>query len=265
MQNESSQNRNQSTLYHLTDEEVALCAQELAMGSFSAKIPAHIQSHLADCHKCYTNVQDLCQLIYDEPRLVKAIRAEKELSVIANKQYKAGKSGLFILHTSKHRWLYAAAAVLFLLALSVFSLFQSATTPEELFSQYYAPYHDVITSKSTVNNQELLNGLFYYNIGDYRQAINLFNQGLQHNPNDHDLLFYLAGSHLAIGEYKRAIAIYELLHFVSLQYYSPVRWYLALSYLAGNKTAEASEMLESIRDEGGFYAEDAGEILRKLK
>ena len=265
MLKESSKKRKKSSSCHLTDEEIALCAQELALGSLPKSIPIHVKSHLDGCYTCSTNVHDLCRLIYDEPVLVEAIRKEKGLSTLAEKQCSPEKIGIVMPHNSKHRWLYAAAAVLVLIAISIFALFQPASTPEQLFANYYSPYQDIITSKSTVYNQELVHGLFYYNAGNYEQAIIHFNNGLIYNPKDHDILFYLAGSYLAIGDYKEAIPIFELLHTISPQYHSPVRWYLALSYLAGNKTGKAVKMLESIRDEGGFYAEDAEKILRKLK
>ncbi len=249
---------------HLTDEEVAFCAQELILERYADSVPDHIQSHLDSCYTCFTNVQDFFMLLDDEPGLIDAIFSEELTHISAPEAKSENRRFSITLQNSLFRWLAVAASVLVLATGAFFVFTQSGADPQALFTQYYKPYHDVVTTKSIQNDQNLLNGLFYYNTGEYRQAIIHFTNGLKLNPNDPDLLFYLAGSHLALGDFGQAIAIYELLHTTSSGYQSPVKWYLALSYLAGNKTVEARALLKSISDEGGFYAEDAEKILRKL-
>lgn len=265
MRKTNSKDRQNLGMNHLNDEEIALCAQYLIYGSCSGSIPDHIQIHLNVCHKCQTTVFDLYHLICDEPMLKNALnKGEKHILNLQDTQHKSARNKRFLQFNRWYASMAIAASVFVLVLISVLVFNKSVTDAEQLFAQYYTPYHDVVTSKSSIDNRYLLNGLFYYNTGEYKKAINHFTNGLKLSPDDHDMLFYLAGSYLAIGDYTKSIEIYELLHKNSLTYYSPALWYLALSYLAGNKTCEARSLLILIRDEGGFYASKAGEILHKL-
>lgn len=265
MQKNEPKNRQEPGKIHLTDEEVAFCAQELLTGRYSDTVPDDIQHHMGGCYQCYTSVFDFLQLFRNQPDLVTALYDNEE-QIMTNHEHHRNHpvSNRFFQNIKTHPWLFTAAAILIFIAVSVFTWLNIRSTPETIVAQFYAPYHDVITSKTMIDNQYLANGLFYYNTGDYAKAITQFTTGLKQSPNDHDLLFYLAGSYQATGDYAKAIAIYELLHEISIIYHSPVRWYLALSYISLNNTDMAKSLLKKIVNEGGFYANDASKILRKL-
>lgn len=258
-------NTNHLNRKHLTDEEVAFCAQEMMAGKYPENIPEHLSVHLANCQDCEKEVREFYHLIADEPEVRRAI-SEAEGSE-DNRSYRSFSRARIASGLTSSYWRIAvAAAVILILALIAVTIYQNRqVSPDKLFAQYYEPYEDVVTAKSSPDEKILLNGLLHYNYADYDTAIALFISGLQSDPDNEDLRFYLGSSSLAQGSYQDAIQHFSLLREKTRKYYHPAGWYLALAYLGNDQADEAVKMFELIRDEGGFYSGNAERILNKLK
>jgi tetratricopeptide (TPR) repeat protein len=248
---------------HLSDGEIALCAQEMVAGNYPESVSVQMLDHIHQCAACHEAVWELYHLIAGEPTVIEAIRKNSisSIKIIATETPAKGKRKLFAMN--KFAYVAATAALLLLLA-AVFTFVNQQPVHEKLFTQYYSPYNDVITSKSQAERNLLLDGLFYYKTAQYDLAVAKFVKGLEAQPGNHDLLFYLGSSYLATGNFEQAISSFEQLSEPGSTYYSPVHWYLALAYLGANEVHEARKLLEIIREEGGFYSEKAGKILEQL-
>ncbi len=252
-------------LNHLTDEEIALCAHEMVTGSYPCSIPPGMHEHLNNCETCYTEVLEFYNLINDDTSVMKAVGIKestaKQLTLLRGDGYWGRVTGFI----GRHKWIAATAASVVIITVALmYAVLWDAPSAENLFYQYHSPYQDVITSKSSGGDRQLLQALFYYNTGNYEQAIALFTDGLDKHPKNDDYLFYLAGSYLAHGSYPEAIATFSLLQDPTSRYYKPARWYLALACLAAGKKDDSQRLLQNICDDGGFYATHSCEILRKL-
>jgi tetratricopeptide (TPR) repeat protein len=258
-------NRNHIKENHLTDEDIAFCAQQMMAGRYPENIPENLSGHLAHCPDCEKEVREFYHLISDEPAVSEAI--SRAGGAKDKRSYRSFSRARIAKGLSSSYWRIAvAAAAIFILALIAVTIYQNRqVSPDKLFAQYYEPYGDVVTAKSSPDQKILLNGLFHYNHADYDTAIALFLRGLQSDPDNDDLRFYLGSSYLAKGSYQDAIKHFSLLREKAPKYYSPAGWYLALAYLANDQADEARKMFELIRDEGGFYAGNAERILKKLK
>jgi tetratricopeptide (TPR) repeat protein len=258
-------NTNHLNEKHLTDEEVAFCAQQMMADKYPENIPDHLTGHLASCAVCEKEVRDFYHLIADEPEVRRAISEAEGLE--DNRSYRSFSRARIAKGLTSSYWRIAvAAAAILILALIAVTIYQyRQVSPEKLFAQYYEPYGDVVTAKSSPDEKILLNGLLHYNLADYDLAIALFISGLQSDPDNNDLRFYLGSSYLAQGSYHDAINNFSMLREKASKYHSPAGWYLALAYLGNDQADEARKMFELIREEGGFYAGNAERILKKLK
>jgi len=249
---------------HLSDREIALCAQEMVAGNYPERVAALLLHHIHECTDCREAVWELYHLIAGEPTVIEAIKKD---AMFKAKPFEKGKVyGRKRKIFSINQFGYVAAAAALIIVLVAVSYFlNQKPVHEKLFTQYYSPYHDVITSKSQAERSFLLDGLFHYNMAQYDLAIDKFISGLELQAGNHDLLFYLAGSYLAAGDYEKAIINFEQLPEPGSKYYFPSRWFLALAYLGANDLDEARTLFEQIRAEGGFYAGKAGEILERIR
>ncbi len=249
---------------HLSDGEIALCAQEMVAGNYPEKVAAQLLHHIHECTACREAVWELYHLIAGEPTVIEAIRKDAMLKTkpIEKGKVFGRKRKMFSINQFGY---VAAAAALIILLVAVFYFLNQKPVHEQLFTQYYSPYHDVVTSKSQAERNFLLDGLFYYNTAQYDSAIDKFISGLEVRHDDQDLIFYLGSSYLAAGNHEKAIISFERLFEPGSKYYSPARWYLALAYLGANDLDEARKIFEDIIAEGGFYAGKAGEIVERMR
>jgi tetratricopeptide (TPR) repeat protein len=254
----------ENSMNHLNDEEIALCAQEMLAQRYPGKVPESVQNHLATCASCKTAVLELYHLVAEEPTVVEAAKQAGRKEIPGQENSRTTNLGRPAI-TPAIKWYAVAAAAVIILALSLVFLMNRKDSPQKLFTQYYSPYHDVVTSKSQAERNFLLDGLFYYNTAQYDSAIDKFISGLEVRHDDQDLIFYLGSSYLAAGNHEKAIISFERLFEPGSKYYSPARWYLALAYLGSKDVNEAKRLLELIREEGGFYSEKAGKILEQLR
>lgn len=153
-----------------------------------------------------------------------------------------------------------AASVIIIIGLVYILLFQSLSN-SELFTRYFEPYPDIITTRN-VDNSNLAKGLKSYSSGEYEMAITIFNSLPPTDPDYTTALFYMAISYLAITQPQIAIDSLEKLNRIDKTYQEQVHWYLALSYLKLDDTKSAKKQLMKIEEKHFKYIE-AQELLDK--
>lgn len=110
-------------------------------------------------------------------------------------------------------------------------------------------------------------GIIYYKQKKFNSAINKFNQVLEKEPNNAEVLYYTANSYLSLKNTKLAIPLLEKLvnQGKSGRFYESSKWYLASAYLMRKNKKKARELLKDIVAEGGKYKSDAKKILADLE
>ena len=172
-----------------------------------------------------------------------------------------------------------AAAVLVFIALGVYLIFFYQPLPQKLFTEYFVPYdNDLIASprSSEIPEQfshfsekaydQILIGMKYYEKGDFEKASEILDNKLFNKTRDPELVFYLALSQLACGKTGEAIGNLESLsEHPDHLYRDEVTWYLALAYLNSGEENRTKELLQKISGTKNPYAQQAKELLKKLK
>lgn len=163
------------------------------------------------------------------------------------------------------RWL-AVAGIALVLGLSYILTLNNTTSNEELFSNYFEPYRNVIQPIERGRSQQDQKTLAFtaYEKGDYKKAVDLFSK-LYDSTNESYCLFYKANALLKLEKANEAVPL--LLEHLKTKdtLTEKSRWYLALAYLKLNNKVEAKKTLKKVISEKNYKMKEANELLKKIK
>ena len=160
----------------------------------------------------------------------------------------------------------ATVAVIVTMAAFNFSNLEPAIETEQVFSEYFRPYPNVIapvTRSTEVLDSDLKHVMSFYDAKDYDAAIEGFDKLLADADLKNELLFYKGVALLAKGDAYEARAHFEMMD-PSNNFSNQRKWYLSLALVQLDEINDAKELLnEIIRDKSYFmiYAKDLLDIL----
>ena len=133
-----------------------------------------------------------------------------------------------------------------------------------LEEEWLKPYPDRITTRAESDiDSLLLRGMFAYSSEDYEAAIVLLTNLYKTDPENGDILFYLAQAHMASGNYQTAVNLFREMP-EEHRFAEAAEWYLSLSLIQHSQETEAREILQKIsRQTTNAYRERAEKILEK--
>jgi len=160
----------------------------------------------------------------------------------------------------------ATVAVIVTMAAFNFSNLEPAIETEQVFSEYFRPYPNVIapvTRSTEVLDSDLKHVMSFYDAKDYDAAIEGFDKLLADADLKNEMLFYKGVALLAKGDAYEARAHFEMMD-PSNNFSNQRKWYLSLALAQLDEINDAKELLnEIIRDKSYFmiYAKDLLDIL----
>lgn len=164
-----------------------------------------------------------------------------------------------------YTWLAVAASVTALLLVAIF-LFNTGPNSQELYAAYYEPYPNVVNPierSSGVPTDAAGKAMYFYEQGNFEEAISLFTQELP--PSDQAYRFYLGVSYLGTEQPELAEeTLQPLLRDEEGAFYEAALWYTGLAQLAKGLADPARETLEKVIDLRGEYIREAQELLEEI-
>ena len=160
----------------------------------------------------------------------------------------------------------ATVAVIVTMAAFNFSNLEPAIETEQVFSEYFRPYPNVIapvTRSTEVLDSDLKHVMSFYDAKDYDAAIEGFDKLLADADLKNEMLFYKGVALLAKGDAYEARAHFEMMD-PSNNFSNQRKWYLSLALVQLDEINDAKELLnEIIRDKSYFmiYAKDLLDML----
>ncbi len=158
--------------------------------------------------------------------------------------------------------LAAAASVLIIFGLSIFTVVVPQYSNERIAEKYYEPEGDLGLIRGS-NDADILRQAFEnYEQGNYTGAI----PGFQRYPNNDKALYGLGLSYYQIGDFDRALETFKtLVERDNIEYTEKAEFYLLLSHLKADRTGpEFQQLLDKMVEEGGYYSGQAERIKRKM-
>jgi len=161
--------------------------------------------------------------------------------------------------------LVAASLILGLIILRPFG----ASDPSRLYEKYYEPLNvagDVYRSEEPSTEKSMLaSGLLLYQARDYAGAEETLTEVVEASPRNALASLYLGLSKMENSKFDEAVALFRNNLYELDQYIPETQWYLSLCYLKTEKPAEAVKELELLVDRGGYFGNQAVEVLRRLQ
>ncbi|MEM6523122.1 MAG: hypothetical protein AAGF85_10155 [Bacteroidota bacterium] len=153
-----------------------------------------------------------------------------------------------------------AAGLVFLVAASfLVNQFISQKSYEELYSDYYSPYPNIIDPLNRSEENVNQSPFQLYEAQQYQEVIEIFGQVSRTDAQR----FYLSQSYMALGQFNRALNEANSISEDS-RFYAPSRWYIALIQLNKQDTAALRKQLEIIISSNGDYTERARDLKENL-
>jgi len=171
--------------------------------------------------------------------------------------------------SSKYVLRYAVAASLaVIISLGTYGLFFKKASDNKIVSQFYKPYDVTLVNRSANEDlsETIREALYKYESQEYIEAIALFEQILDKNPQMIASHLYTGISFLEIEEYNNAgISFNKVISQNDNLYIEQAEWYLGMVYLFTNEKEKARKQFRKIKNGEGYYRDEATKILRKLK
>jgi hypothetical protein len=166
-------------------------------------------------------------------------------------------------------WMRIAASLIFIIVISIgvkFAFFETVSN-DALFEKYYSTYSVDMVSRSMQYDQQLLEkAIMNYSQAHYSQALLQLNEIVQSDQENYQAWFYRGLTCLETQLPAEAIRSFRSIPETwALPYREHRNWYLALALLKNNQNADASVAFKNIMDEGGYYAERAHKIYKKIR
>jgi len=146
------------------------------------------------------------------------------------------------------RFLSLAATVLMIVVGGVYWIVKSGPSSHSgLFDEYFKPYEDVISERSSVTGS-LHTGMNYYNQGNYKEAIRHLKEASEQDPGNLSIRCYLGIAFLGAHQMKEAKdTLLPVAQSTPGLYQETAEWYLAMAYLGANDIASLKRQLNTIR------------------
>ena len=161
----------------------------------------------------------------------------------------------------------AAAGIALIVGIVYWTQFASTPAdPQKLFAEHFIPYEDLITQRSSTEQNALLNEtMALYNAKDYARANAGFEALVAMEKRDPILHLYYANSLLAVKASGQALTQAQILLDSNDALLMPAaRWYAALAYLQIDKVDAARSMLQQLKGESGPFGRRAEVLLNQL-
>jgi tetratricopeptide (TPR) repeat protein len=248
-------------------------------------IEQYLDGTLGDKEKIELEVKalhdkDLRELISLHKEVNESIR-DKDLSVFHSLVKKVSAQHFGKINTSslkqvtgkvkiwQNNFIKLAAVLIFVAGVGAFLKYSQSRgeSNEKLYQNYYATYETDAVSRSAQSDMVALDSaIISYSRRDYSEAIIKFDEIIGRDQKNYLAWFYRGVTYLETDVTAKAIISFNA---IPVLWNSPFRehrdWYLALALLHQGNTAKASEAFDRISASGGYYADRASKISKKLK
>lgn len=168
----------------------------------------------------------------------------------------------------KTNWLIAASIAAIIGLSSYFIFNNQVISNQELYAKNFTPYENVVVP-IVRNNKELTTkalAFAYYELGEYEKAIELFNQLTSANTTEKTTInFYKANAYLMLDNYTDAKDL--LLQIVKNNkkvWQQESIWYLALTYIKLEDIDNAKLFLQKLQQLNSYKINKVNDLLKSL-
>ena len=161
---------------------------------------------------------------------------------------------------------YIAASVAILVGVFLYNLYIiNKPVNEKLYAEYYVKYDpDIINRSGTSVENKFSKALNLYIHKNYNEALKQLNEISFSPENTEYIKLYSGLCYMEINDFSSAIKSFQSINKPNSMIYIHAQWYEALAFLKLNNIDKATGIFSEIKEQGGYYAKSASEILVSL-
>jgi len=248
---------------HLDEEGIALIAEGLMDAEVYKTIPDHLLDHIDECLECKQKVLVIYDIIRNGEETRESVRMKYAESGQSPVSLSAVKRWIF--PKRNIAWISAAAVVIIFLGFYFITKSYRQTDHEQLFSEYFSPYQNLLTMKGDSANA-VNDAMYFYDMKMWDSANIYFNKAKTKGLDETALNFYHANALLAGHNTKEAISYFELvINDGDDRFRTQAKWYLALAYLQINQMEKSKGILTELLLNTDVYGKKASDLLEQIK
>jgi tetratricopeptide (TPR) repeat protein len=168
----------------------------------------------------------------------------------------------------KIRWYKIVAGLLLIVGTGglILILNHGNPTNDELFDKYFTPFHYSVIVRSLTQdyNPNLIEGTDLYDIGNYDQALKIFEKIPDNDRYSEVIILFKAGCFMKLDKYNQAINILDKIN-EDCDLYSTALWYKGLCYLKLKENKEASSIFEALSVKSPYYKKLVCPLIKDLR
>ncbi|MBL6963202.1 MAG: tetratricopeptide repeat protein [Bacteroidetes bacterium] len=154
-----------------------------------------------------------------------------------------------------------------------FGIFTNKSSPKKTVKDHQSKrnyaiegYSDMPVDSSAVSLEFFIDGMSYYNAGDYSNSINYFSHALMWDPSNVDAACYAGVSNYNLKNYSVALAYFEqVLSQKKDPCFYQAKYLKAKTLIQLRKTEDARSILDELMEQENPYQSEAKVLLESLK
>lgn len=186
-------------------------------------------------------------------------KLKKRLAEIRNVQDRKAKN------LRKLRIIASVAAVIIVLLVPTFIIYQNLTRPTRLYNKYYIEDNGIPVYMGINTNKDFVSAMTEYKDRNYESAFNKFDK-ISHNYENDTLLFYKGLCQLNLNKNTEALESFGSINKINSPYYYAAKYYMALTLIRFKDFKNASiYLIETSKCNNCNYKENALRLIEELK
>lgn len=164
-----------------------------------------------------------------------------------------------------NKWYWAAASITLFSGTALYSLVKQKS-PNQLYNKYYKVWEPAQMTRGLSTETEMGKITFFFENGNYKQSLELISSLPTQVVTDPKIMLIKACSLMELEKFEDAVAAFKKFDSQDYTFYTETsQWYKALCYLKMEEQDMATRVLSNIAKNKGTYANEAKELLDKMK
>ena len=165
----------------------------------------------------------------------------------------------------QNKWYWAAASITLFSGTASYSLRHHFQSPDRLFNSYYQLWQPTIITRGPESEHFANAVIKEFELGNFNKVIGILEKN--HNDALSPRLILLKGcAEMETMDYDAAIKTFSIFDSKNYTFYTESgQWYKALCFLKNKEIEKSKQILTTIIENNTSYANEADELLNKLK
>lgn len=166
----------------------------------------------------------------------------------------------------QNKWYWAAASITAFSGTAIYTLSRQMASPDHLYQKYYEVWQPAFITRGISSEKDMDKVVSAFEAHNFNQTLALINNLDLTTKTSPKIRLIHGCTLMEMNQFEDAINIFKQFESEDYTLYTETaEWYKGLCYLKNDNTEQAIKTFKLISDNDNVYAEEANELLKKLK